>query len=1412
MDKSVESKDQDHNPKRSPFDELSREDLITKCKGLLVIAQKAKQSKSELQNEVEQYKTQLLSCEKEIKSREDSIKTLQELVDSLTEQKLTFITEIDTAQTKIRALNNKCNVYEDELNKLKTEINVKDQNLTSTSQQLSDFDSKIISLERQNTRLLEENEQLINQLTELEARTEEFNKIGLQQQEQLKMLEERVRNDEICQNKIIESNYSKKNVIREETSEGNETNIKEYELKIEELKTLYEQEKSKKEKCNIKLRSYKDKILKCATCIHQLKNSRFILAKTVKEYSESIPKWQNEIIKASNALDAQIKVLHDENISLKEKLNEKENTVASICHQKNSLNDEILKLNGQINELKSELTELQTSLTESKILNNNLVEENNDLKLKEVQFNNQLEENRLCKEKINNLSSQLCELTAKCTELEKINKELKGDRSRQQDNHEHKEVLEQFKLQIRALESEKATLVKEKLNVKDNLAELENANKNLSDTVDLMNSQLTELRSQLENVTSEYERNKREFSINKEQLEKQIMTEKSSIKEQYEKLKREYDNLQDLNGLLQEEVETLKLSLEQPKDDADNSSDLNVSLQADIVKLETKLSAYKQENSSLLSEVKESRNKIKEYDRIVAECEEMKTKLVGYKSENAELLNEMKEINQVLKERGEAISKLQKAVTEMEKLIETLEKDRDSVKEENEDLHKKIDLLENDLKSAQCIQSDSTGHENEKENLRTTVEERDAMIASLKEEIEKLKLQSSSVDLPNEDMSTSTISRAEEHTRMRDLDESFEDRYTKLRMFALKLKMKLNETTSQLQSSEQEKANLKKMLADNNMNQQSQDTVDEKENGVAELESQVKKLSRDLENSEKVNKKITALEAELAAKSQQLDCEIEHHKATKEQLEKALKDVKKKKVLSLEMEDYERSLKELTTKMEEKKKKIVQMESTIDNQEGTITSMQTQIKLLQEQIKTEENQCRLLKEELQQAVADSKDKDQLLSTNKDIITKLMQDIEDEKRKNEEADMEMTSALSEKEKVIIHLSEEKIELGSKMKKLEFKFCDIEERLRITNIELADLKTEYASYKVRAQAVLRQNQTVDHSQEEQFKEEAAALRAQIETLNQKMAALQEQLSVASAEAEAGRKRAADSTAELSRSQQRNARLHTDLTRLSQQLDTERAQHKLQISTLTQCYKTQISDLESKHQKETDNLKKQLSLLQENVKSGNSNEPSQSDKYLLPVISKEEGSDNEMDINVSLIPREEGEGSESAPSPPLSKSMLSSGRRSPVPLDRLLEEGVPDNDSLDTSSLALTIEQEVVDLRRKVQAQQERVKHVTVLLSESERERARLSQLSELLKGELRRARPPASAAHNTQYMKNVTLKFLTLPPGDERCRLVPVLQKILTLSTDETQKIQAVAKGQDPNPGKGWGSYLPWPGGK
>lgn len=140
------------------------------------------------------------------------------------------------------------------------------------------------------------------------------------------------------------------------------------------------------------------------------------------------------------------------------------------------------------------------------------------------------------------------------------------------------------------------------------------------------------------------------------------------------------------------------------------------------------------------------------------------------------------------------------------------------------------------------------------------------------------------------------------------------------------------------------------------------------------------------------------------------------------------------------------------------------MESTIDTQEGTINAMKTKIKLLEEQIKTEETQNRLIKEELQHSVEEGREKDNIIQAKNEIISRFEQDLEDEKRKNEEADLEMTTLLGEKEKIIMILGEDKAELNNKLKKLEFRCAELNEKLRISNIELADLKTEYTSYKV------------------------------------------------------------------------------------------------------------------------------------------------------------------------------------------------------------------------------------------------------------------------------------------------------------------------------------------------------------
>lgn len=1332
------------------YNDMSREELIRKCKSLLVIVHKSKQHRTQLQNELDNYKTQIEENEKEKISDKENIKTLQELVASLTEQKLTYITNIDETNNKVKAFTIACNNYKDEIDKYKSELAVKQNELTQINNELSNVDSNIISLKRQNERLVDENEQLITQLSEMEVKMAEFNEIGLKQQEQLRLLEEKV------------STGSEKAEAQTETSsdtifseENTKIQMADYETKIKNMTELYEIEKEKSDKVNMKLKSYRDKILKCAACINQLKNSRYILTNTVKEYSESIPKWQNEIIKASKFLDGQLNGLHNEIKTLKERL--------------------------------------VTMEQEYK----NIFERNSDL---------------LCEKK---------QLESKNTELKKTLQALQS----QNTNHNTSELL----LQIKSLESEKSTLVREKMTAKDHAMEFERQVKALAQEVEALKSQRDAYKTELNNVKQE---NQKVLETNNKNDEFNHMKNVMKIlQEQFDILKKEYENVIDLNGLLKEEVSTLRNTLERPCEGSENLTELNNSLQTDVVKLENKLSALKQENSIFSAEIKESRSRIKKYEAMLTNNDEVQSQLESYRKENSDLLHEMKEINQVFKARGEKISKQEKAIFEMERLIETMENDRDRVMKEKCKLEEKCGLLENELKGVQKLVDKHNEYISqislERDGAVRSASEKDSLISSLRDEIEKLK-QQQTAELPNEDMSTSTISKAEEHSRMKDLDDTFEDKYSKLRIFALKLKKKLNDTTNELQNVKKEKSGLEKVLdnikgsqtVEEECTSKSIDVVDANDKMVPNREAindLQSKLNNEIETAEMLKAEVEKVKAELTAKEEQLTLEVEAHKKTKDALDKTKKDVKKKSVLSLEMEDYERSMKELTTKMDEKTKKMIQLESTLDTQQGTITATKTQIKLLEDQIKTEEKETRLMKEELQNAIEELKEKDNVIATKNEIITKLEHNLEDQNRKYEEMSVEMTSLLGDKEKSIISLCDEKLELNNKVKRLEFQCAELDEKLKIMNIELEDLKTDYTSYKIRAQSVLRQNQIVDHSQEEQLKEENAALKVHVESVTSKLTMAQDQIDELKTLAETEQRRAAELANEASRAGQRTARLQADLAKLSAQLDDERTQHKSQVATITQCYKSQISELEMKLQRETEELKTQLAAAADSRQSVSTQDKinKNDSQYLLPVLhGKEDGSDGEIDINVSMLPREEGEGSEAAPSPTLSKQYASGGNRSPVPLERLLEEGVPDDEILEAASMALTPEQELIDLKRKLQAQLQRVKHVTVLLAESERECARYAQMNELLKAEVRRARSTmerAQHAHNAEYMKNVTLKFVMLSPGDERCRLVPVLQKILSLNPDETQKLTAVAKGMDPNPGRGWGSYLPWPGG-
>lgn len=1416
------AQDGDEVAKKSPYDDLTKEDLIRKCKGLLVIAQKTKQLKSELQAENEEIKGQLQGLQKQQTSDKQNCQALQEIVDTITQQKLDMITAKDDLKKQNASLKAECERQETKIATHEKSINELKVKLANLEVQISDLDSENISLKRQNVRFEKDNEGLINQLDVLEKQIGEMNKFALEQREQLLALEQNAKEMQTSSDSL-EQPVSSEDLTKlsekieqltsdlEDKDKNNEETFRKLqasETKLREVQNLYDTEREKRDKANIKLRCYRDKIVRCASSITELKNTKFILLKTIKDYAGSIPKWQNDILNVSKILNDKYVEVTNENNDLKEKLRQLELTL------RNSNSNEI------IDGLKKEREAIKSEL----------------IKLKD-EYDSIKKDTGLYKENIE----------ANNTELNRLSIKLKSS------------------------ESEKLILVKEKQSSKDALSELETRYRQTERDNELMKSQILELKASIEqlqrdkNAMSKALEKEKVHEISKQNMNK-VQSDLDKMKADYKLLENEYRTILDTNELLKDQVNTLKISLEQPPQDDSNLTEVNESLQADLLKLETKLSAYKQENSSLLIEMKESRQKCKEAEKLMAESAELNSKLSTYKTENSELLNDMKEMNQVMKERGETISKQQTAIKEMERLIETIEQEHNVssdrvaaleleiaasgqtvalLKEDKERLNEAVKLLSQ-----------------EKEELVAANKDKEETIVQLRDEVERLK--QSGAYCPSEDMSTSTISKAEEYSRMKELDETFEERYTKLRLFAVKLKKRVNELTQQLQKAEASKTTDDADTVDGSRvakNLQSlqhecdklTDVVEEKNEEIKKLvmtneglikdverlqselssaqvtgqtlessaqqnkaldimlkeyQQQIQEMKKKLDAAEKKNEGLTVLKAELANKDLQLSNEIEQHRLTKEQLDKTKRDVKKKSVLSLEMEDYERSMKELTVKMEDNKKKMVQMESTIDTQQATIHTLKTQIKLLEEQIKAEETQNRMTKEELHAAQDQLKERDETISAKTEAISNLELTLEEMKQVKEELNVQMASVLGEKEKVGLVLSQEKAEVAGRLKKAEAVIVEMEESLRIKSVELDELKTEFASYKVRAQSVLRQNQVVDHSAEERLREESAALKAEVESLKAQLQANSSQMEQLRSSVTEERRRSAEATASTARMQQRVQRLEADAAKLADETLAQGKQHRLQLATLTQCYKAQQADLETRLQTETAALQLELRTAREALASTASQAIVGSGGH------SGASSDVDAELSVAMLPREEGEGSEWAPSPPPAKTLP--GRRSPLPLERLLEQGVPEVEVRDASaSLGLSAEQELLHVQRKMSVETQRVKHLTSLLAESEREAARLQQMGDLLKSELRRAQASAERlnhTHNAEYLKNVLLKFVTLPAGDERCRLVPVMQKILTLTQDEAHKLNAVAKGIDPNANKGWGSYLPWPGGR
>jgi hypothetical protein len=182
--------------------------------------------------------------------------------------------------------------------------------------------------------------------------------------------------------------------------------------------------------------------------------------------------------------------------------------------------------------------------------------------------------------------------------------------------------------------------------------------------------------------------------------------------------------------------------------------------------------------------------------------------------------------------------------------------------------------------------------------------------------------------------------------------------------------------------------------------------------------------------------------------------------------------------------------------------------------------------------------------------------------------------------------------------------------------------------------------------------------------------------------------------------------------------------------------------------------------------------------------------------------------------MLPRGECEGSESVSSTPLVQR--ADAYKYNMSFEQLLS---PSFDSVSKNSSETEIESKGFErgLRDEVLRCQGQIKHLTSLLRESESNCERLTQLSDALKEEIRRVeRDRERKEHlkeNTEYLKNILLKFLTLQGEDEKRRLIPVIKTMLTLAPDEVAKLENSLKGTDYSSHKdglnpsGWSAFLP-----
>ncbi|KAL5254620.1 hypothetical protein ACHWQZ_G014158 [Mnemiopsis leidyi] len=973
--------------------------------------------------------------------------------------------------------------------------------------------------------------------------------------------------------------------------------------------------------------------------------------------------------------------------------------------------------------------------------------------------------------------------------------------------------------------------------LKEKIVSLENQIESSQSSVIQLRQENDDIYSSNKKLTLEFETLQREiedYKLSITELEKSskqlkneredYLTELEVLRENKEQLKGLLTVIQESEGRLKEQVGSLTSQLETENRDR-----------------ETEREAWKENISVLQEQIEDSNRKVAEAEKNVSLQKELfsaKNDIASLKSEGDSLKSLIKEYNEQFAMETNTISQVLGAlqtsgtsVSSQEDLMADLSDLRRCIKDlelkdvENTERILELTRLNDELRTARNTEVKENVSEGESNNQmedelkcsKLRVSELEKALKNLEEEKRKIKLHLDEF-----------ISENANFKDQKNTEEEMQDQFSEMEHRLEEKENLIRELNSELLTISGELANVQARLVvlsqenevlEGNL-QANQDALDissrEVEKAHEENETLLNEQAEEFRlQTEKMKEEMGSLEAERDTLSSQVfvleeqvnhvTSELESERCRVETLEHSAKQTarimssKEEEIselarllkeaeetndrlkedtkgshhlMDMELADYQRAADTLQEKLNASKAEVAQLEAELQKKDETVTRACNELKESEKQRSNLDEMISKLKVLLMKAKKEAADakksEDDLKIEHEETRMTLEQNIQ----KLEEMKLELAEVQGELNNLKEFSRKKSEEKSAMLKSMESRFIALQdevERERELRVEIAG---QFESYKVRVHSVLKQQKNNDTvigiSEHEaiviQLSKELEMVKCQVhelkmsrDSVTSQSEGLEEELSAVIGNLERIER---ESTEREKFYLERVGELEESVREKEQQIFNNLQSAAAQRAALTDSYTKTLEQNNASHQDASQMLQNRITRLEAELAASVTLNPASSSAEQVET---------------------------STPARPPRVRLGAEGMESPVPSSSGLED-ILNNPTLSRSSSRISLPDGVQVASKD---QDNKISHLSSLLSESEHNAAALQEQCTVLKGEVRRMENMLGNDNtNIEYLKNVVMKYLSSEPT-AREQLVPVLSTVLKLNKEEVSSLSSSA---------------------